>query len=1180
VGEAPQLSSTYGEYNNLMDVFNKSLISQNLSYTGQSMYGSSNLIGYIAIISSINVYGYLQLQNSSNNYNPQIYDSSNYTYFGIWDGGGFAGSTNLSILVSQLNFISIVGLKNSNGYNWYYQANDISGNYQYNVFNNGNHWVIDSGYINVTLRYLIGIDAPNGAMPTYTIGSGSVTIGSGSVFQANATTFTKAPYSTVANYQPNPLEQIYTYNIYDSFGDNYITLLSNSSWTFLQDSGYASYDPTTHALTFSGVSGIGEVSASYLEPSQQLGQPSFVTLSLSAYGSSLFSGFSYSVAYVPYSSNTTYYDNGTSSDVQIPFGSTMNITVFDAWNQPVYSKTGILVDQSTMIVPISLTNLVTLVSFQFINTTAAQVGITSNGITQVENGFTSFYAANDTSYTFSASIFDASLGKNVNYTGSFTPKKPSYTIYINATAPLAEIILNANAYPGSQLGELSSSGPDRVLMTVDGTPTDLGSSYVGFVGQTINVRIFTVLNQTLATASIPLSLPFQTQTINIQRPSWNFQIKNAEQVYNTTSPLATEIINLTDTSTNTSYTTSDMVGNVLSMYLASGSYHIYLHDNATFKQNFTLSNNTYYIVFGQQLLTVTQYNQIISKIYGNTAGLQILPINAPSQIVQGQKTQLQFQVDYANGTQISGAALSSFLANSTITLNNGSASLLLTPYVLNNILYANLTGPYPGSYTVKVVGGFNDAGTPVGGHYSYPLTSITAAHDSGLHLYISGPTTVQVNTTNTYYLQFQYGNGSLLSSTASSSLLANLTATIGSDHLTPSTIGNGEYSVTYEPTAAGEFTVLVTGYFIHSGVNLTTSAFYPVSIISQTSVMIVMPVDTPSSVLVNSTVSYVFNVEFPNGTLLNDSQLSTIVSHSTLTLENSAVITPTIQVYDAKIYINFTLPDSGYYTLTWQSSITHGQKYTLIYSQMVHAFAVIQSSYGLQEAITIPGTIQASNATTGTIIFTLLNSSTPNTMTPNAAQTGYLIANTTLELLYHGKYVAIILPYYEQPGEASFTVNESVTGTGYSILSITHPTDISGRNVSFTGESRSFIVSTVNPANPPTPITSQSITAFLTSPAALAIEFIITLLGFLSLLRPKIRKKHQAEESDLNQATLVVEGNIATKILARQPLTEMEQFWWDAIPKDVRKKLMREGTAGQRSLFPHVRSRSQSGGNK
>jgi hypothetical protein len=236
------------------------------------------------------------------------------------------------------------------------------------------------------------------------------------------------------------------------------------------------------------------------------------------------------------------------------------------------------------------------------------------------------------------------------------------------------------------------------------------------------------------------------------------------------------------------------------------------------------------------------------------------------------------------------------------------------------------------------VGGFDDAGTSVGGHYSYPLTSITAAQDSGLHLYISGPTTVQVNTTNTYYLQFQYGNGSLLSSTASSSLLSNLTATIGSDHLTPSTIGNGEYSVTYEPTAAGEFIVLVTGYFIHSGVNLTTSAFYPVSTISQTSLMFVMPVDTPTTVLENTTTSYVFNVEFPNGTLLNDSQLSTIVSHSTLTLENSAVITPTIQVYDSKIYINFTLPDSGYYTLTWTSTLNQGSTtYNLIYSSTVQA---------------------------------------------------------------------------------------------------------------------------------------------------------------------------------------------------------------------------------------------------
>jgi hypothetical protein len=530
------------------------------------------------------------------------------------------------------------------------------------------------------------------SMPTFTIGTGSV-------FQANATQFTKAFYQTTSSYQPNPLQQIYEYNIYDSFNANYITLLSNSSWQFYSDSGYAQYDSALNALTFDNVSGVGFVQAAYIEPSSQIGTPSFVSISLSADKQSIFNGFSYSLSYVPYDTNQTFYVNGTSSSVQIPFGSNASIKIYNAWGQQVYSKSNILIDQTTMPLPISLSSKISSVSFQFVNTTASQVAISANGITQDESGFSSFFVANNTQYSYSASIFDSSLGKNVNYTGTFTPSSSSKTVYINATAPLAEIVINANAYGGSQLGSLSSSGTDRVILTINNQQVPLGSSFVGFVGQSLSVRISTVLNQTLYSGNILLTLPYQTTTIQIQQPSWNFQVKNGEQVYNTTSPLANEIINLTyiQSTGNTAYITSDMVGNTLSLYLASGSYHIHLHDNATFSDNFTVSKNTYFIVFGQDLLTVTQYNSIIAKVYGNTAGLQVSPINSPSELVQGQKTQLQFQIFYAGGNMaVTGTELQSFLANTTVTVSNSSSSFILPMFVKNNIIYANLTAPSAG----------------------------------------------------------------------------------------------------------------------------------------------------------------------------------------------------------------------------------------------------------------------------------------------------------------------------------------------------------------------------------------------------------------------------------------------------------------------------------------------------
>ena len=76
------------------------------------------------------------------------------------------------------------------------------------------------------------------------------------------------------------------------------------------------------------------------------------------------------------------------------------------------------------------------------------------------------------------------------------------------------------------------------------------------------------------------------------------------------------------------------------------------------------------------------------------------------------------------------------------------------------------------------------------------------------------------------------------------------------------------------------------------------------------------------------------------------------------------------------------------------------------------------------------------------------------------------------------------------------------------------------------------------------------------------------MLGVLAFLIPQLRKRHDAEVEDVNQAALVVQGNLATKILEGKPLSPMEQAWWNAIPNETRKKLMKEGTAGNRSLFP------------
>jgi hypothetical protein len=1007
------------------------------------------------------------------------------------------------------------------------------------------------------------------AAPQLSAVYGEYDIGSGSAFLANGTQFTHDPYSTVAGYAQNPLDEIYTYNVYDSFNSNYITLLANASWQFYGSSGYSKWNPGIHALTFYNVSGIGEVSASFIEPSQEIGQPTFISLSLNAYSQSFYNGFAYTGNYTPYGSTTPRSFSGTSSSFELPFGSTANLTILNEWDQPVYSITGLVINQTTMPISIDLDNDITIGTLQFVNTTASQVTISANGVSQAVSGYLPVYLANNSQYIVSASIYDPSLGHNVNYTVNVITNAPSQTIWINATAPLAELQLYANAYSGSQIGELSSSGSDMVIATINGQPYDLGSTFVSFVGKALNVRIATVLNQTLYNGSILLTQPFMSTTINIQTPSWNFQLKNNEQVYNTSSPLATETVKITDTATDYAYTTTDMVGQLLSLYLASEPYHIFLHDNLTYSANFTLNNNTYWILFGQQLLTVGEYDAKISQIYSNTAGLSLLPINAPAEIYAGQKNVLQFELFYANGTTVTGQQLNEFLANSTLSTSNSTSTIVLTPYVSGNVIYANLTIPNAGSYTVRFTGGFSYGGALLGAHASYPLTVLSTAVNGGLHLYISGPTSVPVNSTATFYLQFQYSNGSLLSASSSTSLIKNITAEIGSSPLTVTELSAGDFSIKYMPVSAGSYLLTVSGYYEHNGVNLTTSSFYPFYTASATNELIPVPVDTPTSTLTNISVPFVIEVEFPNGTLLNHTQLETIVNNSAYSMENSKTVPLSLYVSGNDLYINFTLPTAGYYTLTLTSYLnTPSTHYSLVYSATITGSQITPASRGLEETISIPGTIMVDNATTGIVIFALTNSATPNGATPTESQTKELLANTTLELLYNGKYVQVILPLYAQPGEAVFQINESKVGTGYTVLAYTQSTTISGQNVSFTGSSQAFTVSSQNPASPPTPVTAQSIESFLTSPAALLVEFLATIAGIIAWIKPKIRAKHEKEEQDLNQAALGVEAGIALKILGGQPLTPLEQSWWAAIPEKTRKDLMREGTAGQRVRFP------------
>ena len=114
---------------------------------------------------------------------------------------------------------------------------------------------------------------PSTGMPTFSIGTGSV-------FQANASAdnTTSQHYASFGADSVNLTDGEYTYSIPDSFNSNYITIYYNPNWQL----NYASYKYTPGVqatssgtmpyLTFAGVSGIGTLTMTFIEP-LVIGQP-------------------------------------------------------------------------------------------------------------------------------------------------------------------------------------------------------------------------------------------------------------------------------------------------------------------------------------------------------------------------------------------------------------------------------------------------------------------------------------------------------------------------------------------------------------------------------------------------------------------------------------------------------------------------------------------------------------------------------------------------------------------------------------------------------------------------------------------------------------------------------------------------------------------------------------------
>ena len=332
LGEAPQLSSVYGEYFNAPLVFGNAtspnawdfagttlpsgfinsgtIYTQNngLIFTGTDANGYMYYNENLGSASGYSMTEYGVIEGSQNNITAfgfiQIPISNHAGYNGIgmmtWNGGststlqnpyGYMANNSGYLVTSVFPTFSTPAI-------WTVSVNSNSNDTFY--LNNSNMKLInaESGLTSLypsVAEFSSGAHAYNLEQPMkvyYMFISRSVSsmptfnIGTGSVFQANST----ADNTTYQHYQAfgedstNLTEGEYTYDIPDSFNSNYITIYYNPAWTI----DYASYgfssgtEATTNGymgyLTFAGVSGIGTITMTFTEP-LVIGQP-LGTLSL------------------------------------------------------------------------------------------------------------------------------------------------------------------------------------------------------------------------------------------------------------------------------------------------------------------------------------------------------------------------------------------------------------------------------------------------------------------------------------------------------------------------------------------------------------------------------------------------------------------------------------------------------------------------------------------------------------------------------------------------------------------------------------------------------------------------------------------------------------------------------------------------------------------------------------
>ena len=503
------------------------------------------------------------------------------------------------------------------------------------------------------------------------------------------------------------------------------------------------------------------------------------------------------------------------------------------------------------------------------------------------------------------------------------------------------------------------------------------------------------------------------------------------------------------TSFNTHSTSEALANLTISLYTSSGTLVRTITATSTsagiiqFAVNVT--SGMYYIIATTHLNDTTPASA--SNVIDFTAStadkaLSVVATDTPSNSLVNQPVsyELQFTI---NGKYLNDAQIQSLLANSTITIKN-TESLSYTTYINSNTLFINFTSANSGYFTVAFSSSFLSNGILYSGSYSNPIAvSEPIIINNGMSVAITGTQTVVTGQTNTYFLSLAYQNGTAFNVTDTNHALKNLTIQMFTssgtfvENLTATFYQAGILKATAS-MSSGQFYIVALTY-LRDPTNVSATDVIDVTSSVSIRSIYVVPVDTPSTYIVGQHGSYILKFQFQNGTLLTSSQVLSLYPSLKVTLLNSVALEPVIAVFGNEIYINFTMSDYGFYTLTLYGNMTISN---VIYSVLYSNSITVMPNEPISSQIAMNPQI-ITNTSSSVMIGLAYQNGTYLT----SATTDLFFANSTLNLYENGVLYKTLSPSTYSASVIFFVVNISIQAN-FTVEYLTHANSLSTLSLS------------------------------------------------------------------------------------------------------------------------------------